>query len=231
MSVEGIVLAAGLSSRTGCNKMALKLGDKSVIQRSVESMAQMVGRIFVIVGWRADSIKKLLSGYSNIEIVMNEDFRLGMFSSIKTGIAKIQAPRFFLLPGDQPLIGAEVYATMLSAAGDRGAGDILIPTFGGRKGHPVLFSSTLIPEILRYPDTVTLRDVVRARGHTEVEVEQEEILIDMDTLEDYRSVLAKYQRAVSSITACSSLELPGSCRATVLQHEAIEPSRKEANGG
>jgi molybdenum cofactor cytidylyltransferase len=186
--IEGVVLAAGLSSRSRQYKMALPLGDKTVIEKSIEGMYEIVTRILVVVGWKAEQVRSLLAAYHKVECVPNPDFRAGMFSSVKAGIAHVQAPRFFLLPGDHPLIGVEVYAQMLACPAD-----IVIPTFGGRRGHPVLFSSHLIPEILDSPDNATLRDYIRTKGHSEVEVEQEGILIDIDTHKDYRAVLGKRQ--------------------------------------
>ena len=186
--VEGVVLAAGLSSRSGQYKMALPLDGKTVIEWSVEGMYEIASRILVVVGWQAEQIRSLLAPYRRVEFVPNEGFREGMFSSVKAGIAHVRAPRFFLLPGDHPLIDAKVYSQMLSAKGD-----IVIPTFGGRRGHPVLIGSHLIPEILRSSDSANLRDYIRTKGHTEVEVDQEGILIDIDTLEDYHAVLTRRQ--------------------------------------
>ena len=199
-AVEGIVLAAGLSSRTGRYKMALRLGEKAVIQHSVESMYEMVRRVLVVVGWKAERIRELLADYANVEIVMNEEFRRGMFSSIKAGIARVEAPSFFLLPGDHPLVDADVYRKMLTVSGD-----IVIPTFGGRRGHPVLMASHLIPEILDQPSESTLRDFIRRKGHTAVAVEDEGILLDIDTLSDYDKYL---DRINSTSTAKLALSLP-----------------------
>jgi molybdenum cofactor cytidylyltransferase len=185
--VEGIVLAAGLSRRAGCNKMALKLGDRTVIQHSVDGMARTVSRVFVVVGWEAERIRELLVDYGNVEIVMNDDFRRGMFSSIKAGILRVQAPRFFLLPGDHPLVGVSVYRKMLATDGD-----IVIPTFQGRRGHPVLMDSHLIPDILHQPEDFTLRDFIHHRGYTTVEVDDRGIRLDIDTLSDYHTIRAAY---------------------------------------
>jgi len=74
------------------------------------------------------------------------------------------------------------------------AGDIVIPTFEGRKGHPVLFGSALIPEILSQPGDATLRDYIAVKGYTALEVEDEGILLDIDTAEDYDRARARYQR-------------------------------------
>ena len=186
--VDGVVLAAGLSTRSERHKMMLPLAGATVVEKTIESMYALVSRVIVVVGWQAERIRSLLAGYDKVECVLNAGYRSGMFSSVKTGIARVRAPRFFLLPGDYPLLGPHVYTQMLGVKGD-----IVVPTFQGRRGHPVLFSTRLIPEILGYPEEGTLRDYIRTRGHAEVEVEEEGILIDIDTLQDYQAVLARDQ--------------------------------------
>ncbi len=186
-SVEGVILAAGLSRRTGRYKMTLPLGDKTVIERAIAGMAQVAERIYVVVGHQADRLQELLRGRPNIELVLNPDYPSGMFSSVKAGIARVHAERFFLLPGDHPLVGADVYRALL-----RSDGEIVIPTFRGRKGHPVLVKSYLIPEILARPQDTTLRDYFAQKGFATVEVADEGILLDIDTLDDYYSLIAQW---------------------------------------
>ncbi|MBN1399675.1 MAG: nucleotidyltransferase family protein [Anaerolineae bacterium] len=187
-AVEGVILAGGLSTRAGRFKMALPLGDKTVIQRTVESMAAFVRRTLVVVGWQAEVIKALLADYPGVELVYNDDFRSGMFSSIRVGIARVRAPRFFLLPGDQPTISPGVYRHLLASEGE-----IVVPTCGDRRGHPILLSARLIPEILALPLESTLRDYIRAKGATQVAVDDAGILLDIDTPADYDAILARYE--------------------------------------
>jgi molybdenum cofactor cytidylyltransferase len=184
--VEGVVLAAGLASRSGGFKMTLPLGDKTVIERSIEGMYGIVSRILVVVGWQAERIHQVLAAYDKVEIVLNQQFRAGMFSSVKAGLARVRASSFFLLPGDCPLTGADIYARMLAVPGD-----IVVPTFEGKRGHPTLFRSTLIPEILSQPDDSTLRHYVDRKGYAAVEVKDDGILYDMDTPKDYAAVCAR----------------------------------------
>jgi molybdenum cofactor cytidylyltransferase len=184
--VDGVMLAAGLSSRAGCYKMALRVGDKAVIQRSVEGMYDFVRRVHVVVGWQADRIRELLKEYGKVEIVRNEGFQEGMFSSVRAGIVRVRAPRFFLLPGDYPFIRSDVYKALLATSGD-----IVIPTFEGQRGHPVLIDSRLIPEILAQPADGTLRDFVRAKGAVTLDVQDEGILIDIDTPQDCTAARAR----------------------------------------
>jgi molybdenum cofactor cytidylyltransferase len=168
--------------------MALPLGDKTVIQCSVESMVDTVDRIWVVVGWQADQVRALLASYTRVELVYNASFRKGMFSSIKAGLAQVRNAHCFLLPGDIAHVSSAVYTLMLAADGD-----IVIPTYRGRKGHPILLSRSVIPEILALPDDAILRDYVRARGYTTVEVPDQGILLDIDTPEDYQAMRARYR--------------------------------------
>jgi molybdenum cofactor cytidylyltransferase len=186
--VEGVVLAAGLASRSGGWKMTLSLGDRTVIERSIEGMYGIVSRILVVVGWHPERIQEVLAPYDKVEIVLNRGFRAGMFSSVKAGLAQVRAPSVFLLPGDCPLIAADIYRRMLAVAGD-----ILVPTFQGKRGHPVLLRGASIPEILSWPDDSTLREYIDHQGCVLVEVDDDRILYDMDTPEDYGTVCAWLQ--------------------------------------
>ena len=188
-SVEGVLLAAGLSTRSGRYKMALPLGDKTVIQRSVENMYDAVDRIWVVVGWQADQVRALLASYDKVRCVPNEHFRRGMFSSVQVGLTRTRAARVFLQPGDCAFIAPQVYAQMLLIDGE-----IVIPTYGGRKGHPVLFQGSTIPEILALPDDAILRDYIRTKGFTPLAVEDDGVLLDVDTPEDYQVLRARYHR-------------------------------------
>lgn len=185
--VEGVVLAAGLSSRSGRYKMTLPLGDRTVIERCIAGMYGVVSRIVVVVGWQAARLQELLAGYEKVACVLNERFREGMFTSVRAGIAQVRARRFFLIPGDYPLVGAEVYERMLGVQGE-----VVIPTFEGQRGHPVLICSQLVPEILAQPADSSLRDYIEAKGYTTVEVGDGGILWDLDTPEDYEYLLAQY---------------------------------------
>ncbi|MBN1582306.1 MAG: nucleotidyltransferase family protein [Anaerolineae bacterium] len=188
-SVDGVVLAAGLSTRSKRYKMALPLGDRTVIEQSIAGMVDVVRRIYVVVGWKAECVKALLAGYDKVTPVYNAHFREGMFSSVRAGMACVRADRFFLLPGDCALVGAAVYSQMLAVSGS-----IVIPTYKGRKGHPVLFDRTVVSEILDMPGDATLRDYVNVKGYTAIEVDDEGILLDIDTPDDYDVMRARVRR-------------------------------------
>jgi molybdenum cofactor cytidylyltransferase len=177
---DGVVLAAGLSRRAGCPKLELPMGGRTVIEHSVASLAAFCDRVIVVVGWRAERVRDLLTGVEGVHCVLNEAYEEGMFSSVRVGLAHVRAGRFLLLPGDQPMTRPETIRRLLAAEGE-----IVIPSFRGRKGHPVRIDSRAIPDILAEPPTGTLRDCIARRGYTTVEVDDPGIHQDIDTLADY----------------------------------------------
>lgn len=70
--------------------------------------------------------------------------------------------------------------------------DILIPTYNGKKGHPILVNSTFINEIITSDDYKSLRDFVEKHKFTTIELQDKGILMDIDTVEDYKNVISSY---------------------------------------
>lgn len=184
MGTEGVILAAGLSSRAKTYKMTLKVGEKTVIERVIDSMLGICSRIIVVGGYKIENLEPILDKYKNVELVFNENFMEGMFSSVKKGISAVREDKFFFTPGDYPLINEEVCKQLLSAKGD-----IIIPTFNGRKGHPILMKTFLAKEVLQEGKYSNLREFINNKEAIQVPVKSQGILFDVDTIDDYKNIL------------------------------------------
>ena len=171
--------------------MTLPLGERTVIEHTIAGMRDVVERIIVVTGWQAVRLQDLLADRDGVVLVHNAGYRAGMFSSVKVGLAQVRVPRFFLLPGDLPLIGPRVYERLLEAPGE-----IVIPTFEGWRGHPVCMSSQLVPEILAQADDSNLRAYIQGKGYATVEVADEGILLDLDTPEDYDRLRDRVSKSI-----------------------------------
>ena len=114
-SVEGIILAAGYSSRTEAFKLALPINDKPVIKHVIDAMIPICQTIYIVTGHWKDELEMLLEDYLNkkfrgqIYLVENENYQNGMFSSVKRGVSSLKRNTFFLTPGDYPLLTEEVF--------------------------------------------------------------------------------------------------------------------------
>jgi molybdenum cofactor cytidylyltransferase len=196
--IPAILLAAGLSSRMGAFKPLLRLGERTLLEHGIQTLLQssVISEIIVVTGHRADEIRAALPPSPGLRLVFNANFAPGeMLSSVQTGIAALPADAkgFILAFADQPAVApATIHALVERFRQDEPP--LTLPTHGGKRGHPVLISATLIPEIQATRDPDTLKTVVyRHLPHvTLVEVPDASIHEDLDTPEDFARVAGKY---------------------------------------
>ncbi|MBN2279201.1 MAG: nucleotidyltransferase family protein [Candidatus Marinimicrobia bacterium] len=188
MTVDGILLAAGFSERAPNFKPALDLCGKPLLVRTIESLIDLCEKIIVVGGHNFVKLSEVVREIPKVMLVKNQNFEAGMFSSVKCGIRHVSARRFFLLPGDQPVVMQKTLELMLA-----NIDNIVIPRYFNKKGHPVLFNSALIPEILTYPNTEILRNYIHSKVVKIIDVDDPGIGMDVDTPEDYQRVLNYYK--------------------------------------
>lgn len=191
--IASIILAAGSSSRFGENKFLTLVGDRSLIQRTLESFSthnETKNDVIVVTGHYTKELKPILSK-NNVRQIHNPSFNYGMSSSIQTGIDSLQNninefSGLFIHPGDIPLISKEDIDRMLIA--HRSLPDkIIIPKYNGKRGHPILIPQNLYPELSNLNDeTQGLRGLIQSNEENikYVNVNNQGILEDIDTRAD-----------------------------------------------
>ncbi|MBN2605373.1 MAG: nucleotidyltransferase family protein [Bacilli bacterium] len=186
--ITGIILAGGYSSRTNTNKMLLELDGIPLIAHVIQTMQHMCQRIIVVTGHYHKEISEVVDHYSGVEVVQNKLYDLGMFSSVITGVKETKTD-FFLVPGDYPIIKISTYKLLLE-----NKGCIRVPTFEGRRGHPIFIEEALIKELLQEPMESNLK-VFRDRYTVSyIETKDQGIIQDIDTMDDYFEILQKRER-------------------------------------
>jgi CTP:molybdopterin cytidylyltransferase MocA len=190
-----IILAGGLSSRMKQFKPLLPLGDATITDHII-SIFQSVGiDVFLVVGHRHEEIKAHIKK-QDIIIVYNPDYEQGMFSSIQAGIWQLRPgyQAFFILPVDIPLVRTTTLQRLMEAAKEN-PGKIIYPAFKGKRGHPPLIPTSLIPAILGWRKNGGLKAVLKSyeKLALEVPVPDSNILFDIDTPEDYQELLKHYR--------------------------------------
>ncbi len=113
-----------------------------------------------------------------------------MFSSVKAGLAATdpRSTHVALSPADLPFLSKKSLRTVLSAAAslDAGGSSLVVPTHGGRRGHPLLISAALRTRVLSWPDSARLNQLFEEPDVTVHYLEgfDESILRDVDTPSD-----------------------------------------------
>jgi len=185
-NIDGVVLAAGYSSRMGIFKPELKIDGITMIERTVLNMKKFCDKVLVVGGYKVERVSLLLSAYENVEVVYNENFKKGMFTSVKKGLENVSAERIFIQPADMPFISDKIYQSLVE-----NQGDIIIPVFNGGKGHPVVISGNIKNKILMERDEERLDQIFERYGYKTVEVTDNSIFKDIDTVDDYKKYGSK----------------------------------------
>ena len=187
--ISAVVLAAGTSRRMGRPKPLVKLGRKTILQHVVANLeASQVDQIVVVLGFGAEKIIPTLKGMS-CQVVVNPQYILGMSSSIRCGLSTVnpQARAVLIALGDQPYIPPEIVDVLLRRY-QKEDQKIVVPLYGGKRGHPVIFGRKYWPELRALKGDVGGRELLHrhAQHVLEVEVGQEGVLADIDTPSDSR---------------------------------------------
>lgn len=195
--IAGLIVVAGYSSRMGAFKPLLPMGGNTVLETAVGSLRQGgIQDIRVVTGHRAEELNPVLERL-NVGIVENPRYAEGMFSSIVTGLKNLagEAEAFFLLPGDNPLIRRRSIKDMVRAYRKTGAA-VVYPVFNGHRGHPPLISANCFKNILDSDGVGGLRNILAqfAADSAEVEVADQWVLLDIDTIEDYERLIEYHAR-------------------------------------
>ena len=191
MKLPGIILAAGSSTRMGRPKALLPLADSNFLARLIETFAVCCEPVIVVLGGDAKTVEAALPESPSIVSAFNPDHRLGMLSSLQTGLATApddsRGVVFTLV--DHPRLKVETLQAVLQHFGQSGA-DVVIPRHAGQRGHPVAISRRVVNGLLAMPQSGSPKDVIRAHRSTTVFVDLDDpaIVEDIDTPEEYRTI-------------------------------------------
>ena len=182
--IDGIILAGGYSSRLGKNKMSIVFKEKPVIVHTIENMKKVCDRVFVVTGYYHKQIKELIKNIDGVKIIYNNNYALGMFSSVLTGVKNIEND-FFLIPGDYPLVSNSVYNKLLL-----GKKSIRVPSYDFRLGHPIFFKLKYKNKLL-VTKCSNLKTFRNQFDYEIIEVNDSAILFDIDTINDVKNLKKK----------------------------------------
>lgn len=187
--MKAIILAAGFSSRMGQLKQVVDFGGKPMIRHVAEPLLEAGLDLVVVIGHQAVEIKLALHDLP-CEYIINIDPKEGMFSSVKFGCSAVPSGEGCLItPCDCPGVSSATIRKITQKLEHESA-KVVIPTFHGRRGHPVGIPATLVERIRTLPpDTPGLRSLWQEIPEIVVHlsVPDPAILRDFDTPSDLQS--------------------------------------------
>jgi molybdenum cofactor cytidylyltransferase len=193
--VSGVVLAAGASTRMGGQKLLLPLGGEPLVRRVVKAVCDAgFDEVLVVVGNEHEQVVRAFEGLP-LRHVVNADYATGMGSSFRTAVANLpdsDAAMFAL--ADQPFVTASEYRQVLDAYLQHRT-PIVSVRYGDVMAPPHLFAKEFFPElaVLEHGARPVL---LRHRDRTTVLTFPFDLLVDVDTREDYEEVKRRLSSGV-----------------------------------
>ncbi|MGI8979056.1 MAG: nucleotidyltransferase family protein [Pirellulaceae bacterium] len=192
-----IIPAAGNSTRMGAPKLLLPMHGGTLIEKTLAAWkASQMDKVFVVVR-QDDRDLRDICRIHGAEVVTPAIAPPEMKDSVQYGLRHIEAnfaptveDAWLLAPADMPNLSPRVIDALI-AAHDLKHSMILVPTLGGKRGHPVLFPWTLATEVFSLPATSGL-NVLRLRYESRevpcdsIEPAGGSAFSDIDTPEDYQ---------------------------------------------
>ncbi|PYP12848.1 MAG: hypothetical protein DMD54_17835 [Gemmatimonadetes bacterium] len=202
MSLAGVVLAAGRSSRMGSPKALLDFLGVPFVVRILEALEALeVKTRVVVLGPDAPRIQPLLTGH-DFMLVENPAPDTGPIASLREALRALQPvqPSAALVwPVDLPHVRVSTVERVLEAYRRTGA-PVVVPSFGDRRGHPVIWGSGLFGELLESPDATRkgARAVLRAHEKeiVSIPVDDPAVIDQVNTPEDYERLVREWNRDI-----------------------------------
>ena len=202
LSMCGIILAAGESSRMGSDKALLpwppvvtgQVSEGTFLSAAIRSLTLSTDMVIVVAGKNADTLAPIV--YANgASMVVNPAPERGQFSSLQGGLRQVlnqgrDAAVVTLV--DRPPLSPAAVERLCAAFADvvlrwKWA---VIPQYAGKHGHPILLAREMIEAFLRAPATAIARDIVHENEeHIEyVDVEEPMVAANINTPEEYAAL-------------------------------------------
>ena len=210
MSISGLLIASGLSSRLDGFKPLLKYKGQTFLITIVEKILSTISNVVIVVGYNHTLILEELADYFNsvpknkdshtwiidsrITILHNENYKSGMFSSLQLGVNQLSYSDWILYHFvDQPNIPIKFYSDILKQ--HNSSANWVQPIFEGRKGHPILFDKLVATKIIEAENSSNLLELLRDETIEKYfwNCNCPQVLEDIDTNEDYEKVCKNMQ--------------------------------------
>jgi len=191
--IWAIILAAGMSVRMGQQKLLLPWQNTTIIESVIQQIPDDIPNRLVILGSHNEEIKKQIRNLQ-VKTDINKNYKEGMLSSVICGFNLLpkSAKAAMVFLGDQPGISPDVIHRV-KEAWRKSKKPIVIPTFNGRRGHPVLIETKFTDEINQLDGNIGLKQLMNNHASEiyEVPCDDSEILYDIDTPSDYKNALKR----------------------------------------
>jgi len=193
MTISAVLLAAGESRRMGeVNKLELLVDGIPLLRRTAETLlASKLQEIVVVLGHQAEKAGEILDGLP-LTFIYNEAYRDGQMTSVYQGLLSLSQPcdGVMICLSDQPLLETEDVNTLIDVFGKRSHGSVLVPTYEGKRGNPIVIDYSHRQEILNGERNLGCKKLIENNPElvSSFEMTNNHVVVDLDTPEEYAAL-------------------------------------------
>lgn len=184
------MLAAGYSRRFGADKRRATLADgRSLLAASLTLPCSMLEEVWLVL--RPDEAPTGMDLPTGVRVVQNAASAQGMGHSLAAGaerlVAESNADAVAIFLADMPSIHRDSLETLIAHSS---ANNIVLPSYQGKRGHPVLFGRNFWPQLATLSGDAGAKPVLQQNPNAVriVELDDPGVLQDIDTQEDWQSL-------------------------------------------
>lgn len=184
-----IVLAAGESSRFGSTKQLAEIDGLALAARAIRGAEALCGsRSVLVIGSEWPGVLRVCEPQQGF-IVVNSEFRDGLATSMRAGVAAIEpvADAALIMLADQPLVTLD-HLSVLKAAWLDAPGSIIASGYSGTIGPPVIFPHEDFAELKKLSGDQGAKPVLAANRDRVQVVSSEAAGIDIDRPSDLERI-------------------------------------------
>ncbi|HEX2269158.1 MAG TPA: nucleotidyltransferase family protein [Pyrinomonadaceae bacterium] len=187
-----LLLAAGASRRLGAPKQLLAYKGESLLRRAARTaLASLCRPVIVVLGAHRERVESEVADLP-LEIVFNEEWAMGMGTSIRAGMeyltARADTHAVVVMLCDQPRVEARIINELVAAYRATNA-PLVTAKYDGTHGVPALFDQRLYPALLALTGSQGAKSLILAHSAHLSEVPTPEAALDVDTLADYERLV------------------------------------------
>jgi molybdenum cofactor cytidylyltransferase len=190
--VAALVLAAGQGRRMGGpNKLLSTVNGQPLVRIAAEAaLKSKAASVTVVTGHRKDDVETALGGL-RVKFIHNPDYEEGLSTSLRAGLQGLPADidGAVVLLADMPAVDAATIDKLIGAFNPEQGALLVVPTFAGKRGNPVLWSSRYFPALMAVQGDTGGRHLIGENPEAVAEVEiGETVALDIDTPEALAAV-------------------------------------------
>ncbi len=194
--LAAVILSGGESRRMGSPKALIRHKGRTFLEHLLEAAAHpKIAPVIVVLGPHAEPVRAQVP-LGDVTVVINQEWEKGQLSSLQAAVRhllllKDQSDGLILFLVDHPFVSGQLTSRLVEQFYASGK-PIVLPTCGGRRGHPVIFARSLYPELLAAPLDQGARAVVWAHANQVLEVATDEqgILLNINDPETLQNALS-----------------------------------------